>query len=68
VKAVANAIEVRLPSTAERNDTDIAAASVRALEWDAFVPIDKIDVTLKGDVEWQYQKQDAERAVRAWQA
>lgn len=35
------------------------------------VPIDKIDVTvskgwvtLKGDVEWQYQRQDAERAVR----
>jgi osmotically-inducible protein OsmY len=71
VRAVANDIEIRLPSTAERNDADIAAAAVRALEWDAFVPIDKIDVTvskgwvtLKGEVEWQYQKQDAERAVR----
>jgi osmotically-inducible protein OsmY len=71
VKAVANDIEIRLPSTAERNDADIAAAAARALEWDAFVPIDKIDVTvskgwvtLKGEVEWQYQKQDAERAVR----
>ena len=71
VKAVANDIEVRLPSIAERNDADIAAAAVRALEWDAFVPIDKIDVTvskgwvtLKGEVEWQFQKQDAERAVR----
>jgi osmotically-inducible protein OsmY len=44
---------------------------VRALEWDAFVPIDKLDVTvshglvtLKGEVEWQYQKTDAERVVR----
>jgi osmotically-inducible protein OsmY len=71
VKAVANDIEIRLPSAAERSDADIAAAAVRALEWDAFVPIDKIDVTvskgwvtLKGEVEWQYQKQDAERAVR----
>jgi len=70
VKAVANNIEVRLPSAAERNDADIAAAAARALEGDAFVPIDKIDVTvskgwvtLKGEVEWQYQKQDAERAV-----
>ncbi len=70
VKAVANDIEVRLSSGAERNDTDIAAAAARALEWDAFVPVDKIDVTvskgwvtLKGEVEWQYQKQDAERAV-----
>jgi osmotically-inducible protein OsmY len=71
VKAVANDIEVRLPSTAERTDADIAAAAVRALEWDAMVPVDKLDVTvskgwvtLKGEVEWQYQKQDAERVVR----
>src|SRR4030095_16842013 len=66
VKAVANEIEVRLPSTAERTDADIAAAVVRALEWDAFVPIEKLDVTvskgwvtLKGEVEWQFQKEDA---------
>src|SRR5437867_12291495 len=71
VKAVANDIEVRLSSAAERNDADIAAAAVRALEWDAFVPIERLDVTvskgwvtLKGDVEWQYQKEDAERVVR----
>ena len=71
VKAVANDIEVRLPSFGERTDADIATAVVRALEWDAFVPVDKIDVTvskgwvtLQGDVEWQYQKEDAERVVR----
>jgi osmotically-inducible protein OsmY len=71
VKAVANDIEVRLPVFAERSDADIAAAAVRALEWDAVVPIEKIDVTvskgwvsLKGEVEWQYQKEDAERVVR----
>jgi osmotically-inducible protein OsmY len=69
VKAVANDIEVRLPS--ERTDADIAAAAVRALEWDAGIPSDKIEltvskgwVTLKGEVEWQYQKEDAERVVR----
>src|SRR5258705_9721518 len=74
VKAVANEIEVRLSSAGERTDTDIAAAAVRALEWDAFVPIEKLDVTvskgwvtLKGEVEWQYQKQDAERVVRRLQ-
>ena len=38
VKAVANDIEVRLPGSSERTDTDIAAAATRALEWDAFVP------------------------------
>jgi len=71
VKAVANDIEVRLPISAERTDADIAAAAVRALEWDAFVPVDKLDVTvskgwitLKGEVEWQYQRLDAERVVR----
>ena len=71
VKAVANDIEVHLPSSAERTDADIAAAAVRALEWDAFVSVDKLDVTvskgwvtLKGEVEWQFQKEDAERVVR----
>jgi osmotically-inducible protein OsmY len=71
VKAVANDIEVRLPSAAERTDADIAAAARRALEWDVFVPVDKIElvvskgwVTLRGEVEWEYQKEDAERVVR----
>jgi len=71
VKAVANDIEVRLPSSGERTDADIAAAAVRALEWDALVPVDRLDVTvskgwvtLKGEVDWQYQKEDAERVVR----
>jgi osmotically-inducible protein OsmY len=71
VKAVANDIEVRLPNSAERTDPDIAAAVTRTLEWDAFVPIEKLDVTvskgwitLRGEVEWQYQKEDAERVVR----
>jgi osmotically-inducible protein OsmY len=71
VKAVANDVEVRLSSASERTDADIAAAAVRALEWDAFLSPEKIDVTvskgwvtLKGEVEWQFQKQDAERVVR----
>jgi osmotically-inducible protein OsmY len=69
VKGVANDIEVKLAS--ERTDADIAAAALRALEWDAFVPADKVQVTvskgwvtLRGEVEWQYQKEDAERVVR----
>jgi osmotically-inducible protein OsmY len=69
VKAVANDIEVKLST--ERTDADIAAAAVHALEWDTSIPSDKVQVTvskgwvtLRGEVEWQYQKQDAERAVR----
>jgi osmotically-inducible protein OsmY len=71
VKAVANDIEVRIASADERTDADIAAAAVRALEWDASISVDNLDVTvskgwvtLKGSVEWQYQKNDAERVVR----
>src|SRR5437588_7561907 len=74
VLAVANDIEVRLPTSAERTDPDIAAAVVHALEWDAAIAVDKLDVTvskgwvtLRGEVEWQYQKQDAERVVRRLQ-
>jgi osmotically-inducible protein OsmY len=69
VKAVANDIEIKLAT--ERTDPDIAEAAVHALEWDAFVPSDRVHVTvskgwvtLKGEVEWQYQKEDAERVVR----
>jgi osmotically-inducible protein OsmY len=71
VKAIANDIEVRLPIAAERTDTDIAAAAAQALAWDAFVPEDKVSVTvsngwvtLKGEVDWEYQRRAAERAVR----
>jgi osmotically-inducible protein OsmY len=71
VKAVVNEIEVKLPVTEERSDEDIAAAAIQALEWDAAVPSDKIRVTvakawvtLEGEVEWQFQKDDAEKVVR----
>lgn len=70
VKAVANDIEVRLPGSAERTDADLAKAVLDALKWDASVPADKIDVTvsrgwvtLKGEVEYGFQRKDAERAV-----
>jgi len=71
VKAVVNDLEVHLPSSSERTDEDIARATVRALESHITVPRDRIKVTvhdgritLEGDVEWQYQRQAAEAAVR----
>src|SRR6266516_5500095 len=42
VLAVANDIEVRLPTSAERTDPDIAAAVVHALECDAAIAVDKL--------------------------
>ncbi len=71
VKAVVNDLEVQLPSSSERTDEDIARATVRALADHITVPRDRIKVTvrdgqitLEGDVEWQYQRQAAEAAVR----
>ncbi len=71
VKAVVNDLEVHLPTSSERTDEDIAHAAVRALESHISVPRDRIKVTvsggwitLEGDVEWQYQRQAAEAAVR----
>jgi osmotically-inducible protein OsmY len=71
VKAVVNELEVKLPSSGERTDEDIARAAVRALEDRVTVPHDRIKVTvhdgwitLEGEVEWQYQREAAESAVR----
>ncbi len=68
---VANDLKVKVPGPAGRTDTDIAQAVRRALEWDVFVPDDKIRstvsegwVTLEGTVDSWSQYQDAERAVR----
>ena len=71
VMAVVNDIEVRLPGSAERSDEDIAVAATRALEWDTLVPTENVEltvskgtVTLRGEVEWEFERQEAERAVR----
>ncbi len=71
VKAVANDIEVRLPGSAERTDADLAKAGLNALRWEAAIPAGKLDVTvsqgwvtLKGEVEYAFQKRDAERVVQ----
>lgn len=70
VRAVANDLAVRLPGPAERADPEIAAAAAHALEWEAFVPLAGLAVTvadgwvtLHGQVEWEYQRRAAERAV-----
>lgn len=70
VKAVANDIEVRLPTGTERTDTDLAREILNALRWDSSIPTDKLEVTvangwvtIKGEVEYGYQRMDAERII-----
>ncbi len=71
VHAVADEIEVRLHASAERTDSDLALAIVNALKWDAVIPTDTLEVavahgyvTLKGKVEWYYQREAAGRVVQ----
>jgi osmotically-inducible protein OsmY len=71
VHDVANDIKVKTPGGLTRTDTEIAQAVRRALEWDVFVPEEKITstvadgfITLEGAVDRWGQRYDAERAVR----
>ena len=71
VHAVANDIEVRLPSIDQRPDPDIARDAIANLKAQLPVSHDRIKLivkdgwlTLEGAVEWQYQKATAENAVR----
>ncbi len=70
VKAVANDLQVRLPGMSERTDTDLARAAREALQWDVAVPSDGVKitvsngwVTLDGDVDYDFQKRAAQRAI-----
>ena len=71
VKAIAEEIEIRLPSDKKTADDEIAKRAIDILKWRVGLPADRIGVkveksrvTLTGDVEWQFQKKDAEAAVR----
>jgi VCBS repeat-containing protein len=70
VKALAVELEVKLPGDCKRTDADIAEAAQNALEWDVSVPdgikvtVEKGFLTLDGQVDWEYQRSAAERAVQ----
>ena len=64
------ASEIKVDVSSERTDEDIAKAAADHLGWNYLVPktvkVQVTDgrVTLKGAVEWKYQKDEAERVVR----
>jgi osmotically-inducible protein OsmY len=71
VVAVANDIEVRIPSVDERPDPEIARDAVAVIKSQLPISSEKIKVvvkngwiTLEGQAEWQYQRSTAENAVR----
>jgi osmotically-inducible protein OsmY len=72
VRAIAIELDVKLAPQHKRSDTEIAAAAEHALRWNTMIPADKVRVTvqqgwvqLNGEVEWDYQRQAAFKAVRS---
>ena len=71
VHAVADDLDVKLPGSSQRSDTELAHQVVNALRWDVLVPDDRIKarvehgwVTLEGEVEWEFERRAARRAVQ----
>jgi osmotically-inducible protein OsmY len=72
VKGIANELEIDLPQSHLRDDTDIAHAAVSILEWDTTLPRDGVTVEvsngfvkLEGQLDWQFQKQRAKSLVQS---
>jgi osmotically-inducible protein OsmY len=70
VKAIAEQIEVRLPSDKKVADHEIAQRALDVLRWRVGIPGDRIGVKvekgavyLTGEVDWQFQKDEAAKAV-----
>lgn len=71
VRAVANDLEVKLPSGMERADPEIAREAAEALKRELPYTSQKVKVvvrdawiTLEGNVDWEFQRRMAESAVR----
>ncbi|MBM4254107.1 MAG: BON domain-containing protein [Deltaproteobacteria bacterium] len=70
VKAVAEEIEVKLPPTNTKSDQEVAKAAADAIRWNVSLPstiqisVEDGVVILRGEVDWQYQRDAATSAVR----
>ncbi len=71
VRAMDNEIEVSIDADNNRKDVDIQRAASDVLRWMSELPPNSVKVavsdgwvTLTGQVDWEYQRQDAESGVR----
>jgi osmotically-inducible protein OsmY len=71
VKAVVEKIEVRMSDLYVKDDQEIAEAILNQFKWNYNVPNDKIKirvengwVELKGEVEWEYQREAAKSSIQ----
>jgi osmotically-inducible protein OsmY len=71
VRGIAQEIQVRLPANRKTNDDEIAGRALKIIAWDTTIPAERIRirvengwVTLRGAVDWDFQRQAAVDAVR----
>jgi osmotically-inducible protein OsmY len=71
VKALAVEMDVKLTGSSTRNDVDIARSVDNVLQWSTYLPgksikikVESGQVTLSGEVSWEFQRQAAVGAVR----
>lgn len=70
VRTIAQDLKVKVLNDHKQSDGDIAAAVLSALKWDVYVPstvtakVQDGNVTLEGQVSWNFERDSAERAVR----
>jgi osmotically-inducible protein OsmY len=71
VKAIADDIEIQLPASYHRTDSDIAAAATNQINWATLIPPGTVqvtvragEITLEGEVEGWFQKNVAANVVR----
>jgi len=71
VRAVAQELSIKTADAFQQSDTDLAHQILNTLAWDIEVPHQNIKarvengwVTLEGQVDWQFQRNAAERVVR----
>lgn len=71
VRGIALELDIKLPASGERSDSDIARAATESLRLNSLVPDDKVQVevengwvTLTGEVDWSYQFASAEQCIR----
>lgn len=70
VKAIAESIQIGVDTAARKPDAELAAAVLNTLKWHAAVKEETIKikvengiVILEGEVEWEYQRTNARKAV-----
>jgi osmotically-inducible protein OsmY len=71
VRGIAEEIVIRFPGDKQTADDQIAKRALDIIAWDSTIPKDRVQVkvqdgfvTLTGEVDWFFQRDDAESAVR----